>query len=275
MPDRNEIAYFGAGPAPLSTKVLEAGAKAFVNFDDTGISLAELSHRSPTANKVLADTKAGLSSLLEIPEDYEVLFCHGGGTGGFASVVHNLVAVWVEKRRRRAEKELGEGREAEILERVRKEVQGELKIDYLVTGSWSVKASQEAANLLEPLGKGMVNVAVDARNYNNGKFGQIPAESEWKLTPTKKQGGKGSAFVYFCDNETVDGVEFPQLPSCLEVQGEADPDDERLLVVDVSSNFLSRKMDVSKYGVIFVSVASDQILHIPVAFAIGNANRHS
>ena len=252
MPDRSEIAYFGAGPAPLSTKVLEAGAKAFVNFEDTGISLAELSHRSPTANRILADAKAGLSSILDIPEDYEILFCHGGGTGGFASVVHNLVAVWVEKRRRKAEKELGGGKEADVLERVRKEVQEELKIDYLVTGSWSVKASQEAANLLEPLGKEMVNVAVDAREFNNGRFSSIPRESEWKLTPTRKEGGTGSAFVYFCDNETVDGVEFPQFPSCLEVQGQADPDDERLVVADMSSNFLSRKVDVAKYGIIFV-----------------------
>ena len=257
MPGRSEVAYFGAGPAPLSTKVLEEGAKAFVNFEDTGISLAELSHRSPTANKILADAKAGLSSILDIPDDYEILFCHGGGTGGFASVVHNLVAFWVERRRSKAAKELGEGKENEVLERVRKEVQEELKIDYLVTGSWSVKASQEAANLLEPLSKGVVNVAIDARKSNGGKFGSIPPENEWKLTPTKKEGGTGSAFVYFCDNETVDGVEFPHFPSSLEAQGQENPEDERLVVADMSSNFLSRKVDVSKYGVIFVCIIPD------------------
>lgn len=252
MVNRSEVAYFGAGPAPLPTAVLETGATSFLNYENTGLGLVEVSHRSPTANKILADAKAGLTTLLDIPEDYEILFCHGGGTGGFASVVYNLVPVWVENRRKRAEKELGEGKEAEILERVRKEVKEELKVDYLVTGSWSLKASQEAANLLEPLGKGIVNVALDSRKANNGKFGRIPPESEWTLTKTKKEGGTGSAFVYYCDNETVDGVEFPSFPSVLEAQGE-DSSDERLVVADMSSNFLSRKVDVSKYGVIFVS----------------------
>ena len=77
MPSREEVAYFGAGPAPLPTPVLEEGAKAFLNFENTGLSLAEISHRSPTANQILADTKARLIALLEIPDDYEVLFMHG------------------------------------------------------------------------------------------------------------------------------------------------------------------------------------------------------
>jgi len=164
-------------------------------------------------------------------------------------VVYNLVATWVERRRRRADKECG-GNETEILERVRKEIKEDLKLDYLVTGSWSLKASQEAANLLEPLGKGLVNVAVDSRKTGDGKFRTIPAEDTWNLTPTKKEGGKGSAFVYFCDNETVDGVEFPHFPTCLEPLG-GEEDDERIVVADMSSNFLSRRVDVTKYGVIF------------------------
>ncbi len=231
MPTREEVAYFGAGPAPLPTPVLEAGSKAFLNYEDTGLGLGEISHRSPTANKILADTKASLSSLLNIPEDYEILFMHGGGSGGFSHVVYNLVAVWAEQRRREAEQEFGDSER--VLERVRAQAREELRLDYLVTGSWSLKASQEAARLLGPLGSDLVNVAVDARKANNGKFGKIPAEETWKLTPTRRQGGKGSAFVYYCDNETVDGVEFPAFPACLE-------DDERLVVADMSSNFISR-----------------------------------
>ena len=245
MPTREEVAYFGAGPAPLPTPVLEAGAKAFLNYEDTGLGLAEISHRSPTAAKILADTKASLITLLDIPDNYDVLFMHGGGSGGFSSTVHNLVAVWVEQRRLEAEKEL-DGDSEKILERVRKQVREELRLDYLVTGSWSLKASQEAARLLEPLGSGLVNVAVDAREANDGKFGKIPAEETWRLTPTRKEGGKGSALVYYCDNETVDGVEFPGLPKVLE-------DEERLVVADMSSNFISRRVDVSKFAIIFVS----------------------
>jgi len=250
MPTREEVAYFGAGPAPLPTPVLEAGSKAFLNYENTGLSLAEVSHRSPLANKILADTKSALAQILEIPDSYEILFLHGGGTGEFSAVVFNLIAVWVERRRQAALKELGED-EKKVLERVRKEVIEDLRLDYIVTGSWSLKASQEAANLTAPLGnKGIVNVAVDARETSGGKFTTIPDESTWKLTPAKKEGGPGSAFVYFCDNETVDGVEFPTFPSILEGNAGAS-EDERLVVADMSSNFLSRRVDVQKYAVIF------------------------
>ena len=145
MPGREEVAYFGAGPAPLPTPVLETSAKALLNFDDTGLSLAEVSHRSPTANKIIADSKEALTHLLEIPDDYEILFLQGGGSGEFSASVQNVVGYWVEKRRRRAVAELGEDKEVEVVERVKKEIESELKVDYLVTGSWSLKASQEAA----------------------------------------------------------------------------------------------------------------------------------
>ncbi|KAJ5966078.1 hypothetical protein N7481_012792 [Penicillium waksmanii] len=256
MPSRQEVAYFGAGPAPLPTSVVEAGGKAFVNYNDCGLGLGEISHRSPTANKILADAKANLSTLLDIPDNYEILFMQAGGSGEFSAVVHNLVSVWIERRRRRAEADIlkaNPGAEKEqvdeqVFQRLAKEVDEELKLDYLVTGSWSLKASQEAARLV---GSKYVNVALDARKANNGKFGKIPAEDTWSLTPTKREGGKGSAFVYFCDNETVDGVEFQSFPKSLEAQGQ-DEEDERLVIADMSSNFISRKVDVSKYAVIFV-----------------------
>ncbi|ODM20446.1 hypothetical protein SI65_03499 [Aspergillus cristatus] len=255
MPTRQEVAYFGAGPAPLPTSVVEAGAQAFVNYNDSGLGLGEISHRSPTANKILEDTKANLSTLLDIPDNYEILFMQAGGSGEFSAVVQNLVSVWVERRRRKAEADVLAANPNEdkarveelVFQRVQKEVEEQLKLDYLVTGSWSLKASQEAARLV---GSKYVNVALDARKANDGKFGTIPAEESWSLTPTKREGGKGSAFVYFCDNETVDGVEFQDFPKSLESQG-GDEEDERIVVADMSSNFISRKVDVSKYSVIF------------------------
>lgn len=256
MPSRQEVSYFGAGPAPLPTPVVEAGAKAFVNFNDSGLGLGEISHRSPTANKILDDAKANLSALLDIPDNYEILFMQAGGSGEFSAVVHNLVSVWIERRRRRAEADILKANPSAdktqvgelVFQRLQKEVDEELKLDYLVTGSWSLKASQEAARLV---GSKYVNVALDARKANDGKFGKIPAEDTWALTPTKREGGKGSAFVYLCDNETVDGVEFQNFPKVLEAQGQ-DEEDERLVVADMSSNFISRKVDVRKYAVIFV-----------------------
>ncbi len=245
MHSRSEIAYFGAGPAPLPTPVIESAAQAFVNFQDTGLSLTEISHRSPTANKILADSKEALTHLYDIPTDeYDIIFLQGGGTGEFSAAVQNLVGCWIERRRRRAVEELGQNKDAEVLERVKKEIQAELKVDYIVTGSWSLKASQEATRLL---GAKYVNVAVDARKSNNGKFGKIPDEKEWSLSPPR-----GSALTYFCDNETVDGVEFPAFPKCLEPSGGPE-EDERIVVADMSSNFLSRKLNVRNYSVIFVS----------------------
>lgn len=149
---------------------------------------------SSTATRILDETKKALISFLDIPDNYEILFLHGGGSGEFSAVVFNMVAVWVEKRRRRAKEELGDNDEA-VLQRVKKELQQSLILDYCLTGSWSLKASQEAAQLLEPLGQNFVNVAVDAREANGGKFGTIPSEDTWNLTPPDANAGCGSAFV--------------------------------------------------------------------------------
>jgi phosphoserine aminotransferase len=102
-----------------------------------------------------------------------------------------------------------------------------------------LKASQEAARLI---GSNYVNIATDARKSNNGKFGVIPTESEWKLSASKS-----SAMVYWCDNETVDGVEFQKFPESLKGRTENDG----VVVADMSSNFVSRKTNVRDYGIIF------------------------
>ena len=273
MPSRQEVAYFGAGPAPLPTHIIEAGAKAFVNFNDSGLGLAEISHRSPTANAVLAEAKAALVDLLDIPDDYEILFMQAGGSGEFSAVVQNLVPAWIERRRVRIEKELeteGKSDEATILDRLKVCVEDELRVDYLVTGSWSLKASQEASRLI---GSRYVNVALDARKANDGRFGKVPDESTWALTKTKKEGGKAApAFVYYCDNETVDGVEFPGFPKSLEPQGGESQDDERLVVADMSSNFLSRKVDVRKFAVIFVRLFRP-FTDLPLTACLGRSSK--
>ena len=120
-------------------------------------------------------------------------------------MAYNMVAVWVENRRIQAHKDFN-GDSEKIWNRVRNEVLNHLQCDYLVTGSWSLKASQEAANLLEPVtpegAKGHVNIVTDARGSNGGKFGVIPAEYRWSLTSPKANAGCGAAYVFYCDNET-------------------------------------------------------------------------
>lgn len=238
MVNRSDVHYFGAGPAPLPTAVLEKASQALLNYKDQGIGICEISHRSPEANEILADAKKALATLIDIPDDYDILFMQGGGSGEFSAVVNNLVSIWVEKKRAKIAEQLG-GDSTEVVKQLRKVVDQELKLDYLVTGSWSLKASQEAARLV---GAKHVNVATDSRKANDGKFGKIAPESEWNLTP---RASGGPALVYFCDNETVDGVEFPAFPKSLE------GDDAPLVVADMSSNFISRKVDVRKYAVIF------------------------
>lgn len=234
MPSRNETAYFGAGPAPLPTSVLEQASQVLLNYNNMGLGITEISHRSPEAAAILQHTKDSLRKLYNIPENYSICFLQGGGSGEFSASVYHMTALWVGRRRAELVKE--GVKEEDLVEKLKEEVK-KMKLDYLVTGSWSLKASQEAARLV---GASNVNVVCDSRKVNNAKFGKIADEKDWSLTQNKKD----SAMVYFCDNETVDGVEFPAFPSSLDGQGYE-------VVADMSSNFLSRKVDVSKYSVIF------------------------
>ncbi|XP_017039050.1 probable phosphoserine aminotransferase [Drosophila ficusphila] len=97
--------------------------------------------------------------------------------------------------------------------------------DYVITGSWSSKAAKEAAQY------GTVNAVLPKL----AKYTSVPRQDTWKLNPK-------ASYVYYCDNETVEGVEFdfvPEVPAGVP------------LVADMSSNFLSRPIDVSKFGVIY------------------------
>lgn len=235
--DRGDILYLGAGPAALPTDVLEDASKALLNYEGTGLGIGEHSHRSAHAAKIIEEAKNDLAKYLDIPDDYDILFMQAGGTGEFSATVYNLVGAWVAKKNDQAMLQTG-GDKEEALELLKKWVSEELKLDYLVTGGWSLKAYQEACRLL---GKNYVNLAVDGRPSNNDVFGRIPPEGEWKLS-------EDPAMVYYCDNETVDGVEFPQFPDILKPKEDGTGPN---VVADMSSNILSRRVPVKNYSVIF------------------------
>ncbi|EXA42389.1 phosphoserine aminotransferase [Fusarium oxysporum f. sp. raphani 54005] len=239
MPSRSEITYFGAGPALLPTDVLEKAAQALIDYEHTGLGIAEHSHRSELATNIINEAKADLASYIDIPEDYEVLFMQGGGSGEFSATMYNLVGAWVTKKKAQIVANLKAPEDDPRVEQeLRNAVEKELKTDYIVTGGWSQKASEEAKRLLGPE---HVNIVADARQINNGKYGKIPEESTWNLS-------KEAALVYYCDNETVDGVEFPAFPQSLT----PGPDGEGPIVVaDMSSNILSRRIPVRNFSVIF------------------------
>ncbi|KAJ0387077.1 hypothetical protein COL922a_003038 [Colletotrichum nupharicola] len=239
MPTRADITYFGAGPALLPTDVLETAAQALLDYNNTGLGIAEHSHRSEIATKILEEAKADLTTYLDIPSDYEILFMQAGGSGEFSATVYNFVGAWVARQRDAVLKRLAATEDTpEVIAELRKIVDEKLKLDYLVTGGWSQKASAEAARLL---GSEFVNVAADARKVNDGKFGKIPDEKDWKLS-------EGAAMVYYCDNETVDGVEFPGFPASLAPK---DNGEGPIVVADMSSNILSRRVPVKNYSAIF------------------------
>ncbi|KAM4706975.1 centrosomal protein of 78 kDa-like [Discoglossus pictus] len=190
-----QVLNFGAGPAKLPPSVLLEAQKDMMDYKGLGISVLEMSHRSSDFTKILNNTETCLRELLEIPENYKVLFLQAGGSGQFSSIPLNLIGL----------------KEAKTA-------------DYVVTGAWSAKAAKEA----EKYGK--VNIVHPKLESYTG----IPDPSSWNLNPE-------ASYVYYCANETVHGVEFQFVP---DVKG-------AVLVCDMSSNFLSRPVDVSKFGVIF------------------------
>ncbi|XP_034248285.1 probable phosphoserine aminotransferase [Thrips palmi] len=184
---------FGAGPAKLPEEVLLEVQKELVHYGTSGISVMELSHRSPDYSNINDQAQQAVRDILNVPSNYKVIFLQGGGTGLFAAVALNLM-----------------GRTGSA--------------DYIVTGSWSSKAAKEAAKY------GKVNLVLPKTD----KYAEIPPAASWKLSPE-------ASYVYYCDNETVHGIEFPDIPDTKGVP----------LVADMSSNMMSRKFDITKFGVVF------------------------
>ncbi|XP_039217036.1 phosphoserine aminotransferase [Crotalus tigris] len=195
MDAKKHVANFGAGPAKLPRSVLLEAQQELVDYKGLGISVLEMSHRTSDFSKIIKAAENCLRELLNIPDNYKVLFLQGGGSGQFSGIPLNLIG-------------LKEARCA----------------DYVVTGGWSAKAAKEA----EKYGK------VNLVHPKLSSYTKIPDPSTWNLNPD-------SSYIYYCANETVHGVEFDFAPDV----GNA------VLVCDMSSNFLSRPVDVSKFGVIF------------------------
>ncbi len=191
----SSVYNFCAGPAMLPVDVMKTAQKEFLNFADTGSSVMELSHRSKEFIAVAEQAEANLRTLMAIPDNYKVLFCHGGGRGQFSAVALNL---------------LGDTNKA----------------DYVVSGAWSKAAAEEASHY------GDINV-INAMDSNDDTQ-RVKPSSEWKIRAD-------AAYVHYCPNETVDGIEIFVVPNTGDIP----------LVADMSSTILSREFDVSKFGLIY------------------------
>ena len=191
----SSVYNFCAGPAMLPVDVMKKAQSEFLNFADTGSSVMELSHRSKEFVAVAEKAEANLRNLMAIPENYKILFCHGGGRGQFSAIALNL---------------LGETKKA----------------DYIVTGAWSKSAAEEASHY------GNINAANVIDNSDGTQ--RVKPSNEWPIS-------QDAAYVHYCPNETVDGIEIFQVPNIGDVP----------LVADMSSTILSREFDVSKFGLIY------------------------
>lgn len=192
----SRVYNFSAGPAVLPEEVLRQCAASMLDYDGTGMSVMEMSHRSPVFQKIIEEAEADLRSLMGIPDDYKVLFLQGGDSLLFSTVFMNLATNG--------------------------------KADYVVTGNWSKKAYEQGVILGDAK---LLATSADK------KFSYVPDVSDLDIRPDAN-------FVYICQNETITGTRYPELP---DTKG-------HVLVADQSSMFLSEPVDVSRYGLIHAGV---------------------
>lgn len=185
---------FNAGPAVLPVPVLERIREEMLCLPGVGMSVLEISHRSKTFETILSETENRLRRLLNVPETHHILFLQGGASLQFSMVPLNFLT-------------------------------RDGVADYIVTGSWSEKAVEEARKI------GRVNIAATTKEEN---YARIPNQSELRLDPQ-------AAYVHFTSNNTIFGTQWPTEPEVGTTP----------LVCDASSDFLSRPLDVSQYALLY------------------------
>lgn len=185
---------FSAGPSMLPEDVLQQAKEELLDWQNSGMSVMEMSHRGKYFSTIAERLEADLRSLLKIPEHYKVLFMQGGATAQFAMVPLNLL-------------------------------QGKHQACYINTGAWSKKAISEA--------KKFCQVSLAASSEDSG-YTSIPAASNWSIE-------SNAAYLHYTPNETIHGVEFQDIPDVKDLP----------LVADMSSNILSREIDINRFGLIY------------------------
>ena len=180
---------FNAGPCVLPKEVIESTIEAIRNFDNTGIGLLEISHRTPGWERIMAETEQLWRDLLDIPQEYAVIFLGGGASTQFFEVPANFL---------------------------------NKKAAYLQTGVWAKKAIKEAKFY------GEVEVVASSEDKT---YSYIPKNY---TIPTDAD------YFHITTNNTIYGTEIRE-----------DIEAPVTLIADMSSDIMSRKVDVRKYGMIY------------------------
>ncbi|MBS80163.1 MAG: 3-phosphoserine/phosphohydroxythreonine aminotransferase [Variovorax sp.] len=177
--------------------VLQRAAAEMLDWHGSGMSVMEMSHRGKEFGEIYAQAEADLRALLAVPANFRILFMQGGGLGENAIVPLNLSRGGT--------------------------------VDFVVTGSWSVKSHKEAQRYC--------NARVAASNADD-QHTRLPDPAGWQLSGD-------ASYVHLCSNETINGIEFHELPD-LAALGSKAP-----LVIDFSSHVASRGVDWSRVGLAF------------------------
>lgn len=183
---------FSAGPSTLPLDVLQEAQRDFLDFNGTGMSATEISHRNKAFEAVVNEGEALLRELMRIPDDYAVIFVQGGASTQFAAVPLNLMHTG--------------------------------KADYIVTGNFAKKAWQEG------------------KIYGDAKCVASSEDKTYTYIPDLSAVSfrDDADYVHICSNNTIFGTRYTQFPVT-----------KAPLVADMSSEILSREVDVSKFGVIY------------------------
>ena len=184
---------FSAGPGTLPEEVLLEVKNELPVYESIGSSVLEISHRSATYTDIAEMARFRLRKLLGLNEEWHILFLQGGASMQFIQVPYNYLT-------------------------------SEKSADYLVTGTWSVKAVKEAKLL-----GGVREVA----SSKDKAFSYIPDPGSWDLD-------ENAVYVHYTSNNTVAGTQFHQ-----------EPEVPAPLVCDASSDFLSRHLELDRYGLIY------------------------
>ncbi len=183
---------FNPGPAALPLPVLKKAQEELVDYRGTGLSMLETSHRSKEFDAVMDETVALVRELMDVPDEYHILFMGGGASSQFYMVPSNIALP-------------------------------DRPMDYIDSGRWSAKAIPEAKRY------GTVNVPASS------------AEDDYTYIPTEFELSEDAAYVHITSNNTVNGTQWQSYPDTGDIP----------LVADLSSDIMSRKMDIRDFGLVY------------------------
>jgi len=190
----NRVINFASGPAVLPLEVLEKAKEQMLDYNGTGMSVMEMSHRSSTYTEIIEKTEADFREIMSISDDYAVLFLQGGASLQFAMVPMNLMVTYK-------------------------------KADYVNSGVWSSSAIKEAKKF------GEITVIASSEDKN---FTYYPSVRRDMLS-------KEADYVHITTNNTIYGTKCSVFPDTGDIP----------LVADMSSNIMSERIDVNRFGLIY------------------------